>query len=440
MPGTQSVTTVFSRDHIDSPANEYQCDGIDDDVQIQAAIDALPSSGGKVVLSEGTFTIATAISIPSHVTVEGKEYSTIVKVANSKNISAFINSDTTNGNTNITLRDFKIDGNRANQSSPANGGIYFTSATRSTNISFLNLWIVDCEGHGLHPKDTDYLRVHNVFLDGNGVTGNSAYHNAYFFHSDYASITGLVTVNSIAGRGCKLTDMSWGTAEIIAAGNSDTGVSISDACSQMLCLIVAYNNGANGIRVVSENSNVPVECVIHGICEANTNHGLHLAGNQMIVSGHYSGSSGSSQDGIRITTAGDKNLIQSVRARDNTGTGITLDSGADNNVIANCNFDNNTGDGIADNGAGNIIRQNAGWVTENSGTATITNGNTSVTVTHGLDVTPTIDDISVLMGESPTNDPGNIWVDTITSTQFNINSRNDPGASNLDFGWKAVVL
>src|SRR3989338_6523001 len=39
---------------------DYTCDGTADDVQIQAAIDALPASGeiqdGTVVLSEGTFT------------------------------------------------------------------------------------------------------------------------------------------------------------------------------------------------------------------------------------------------------------------------------------------------------------------------------------------------------------------------------------------------
>ena len=46
----------------------------------------------------------------------------------------------------------------------------------------------------------------------------------------------------------------------------------------------------------------------------------------------------------------------------------------------------------------------------------------------------------VTLAENPTNTPGAIWVDTITSTQFNVNCENDPGASNLDFGWRAVVL
>ena len=42
-------------------SSTYLCDGTADDVQIQAAIDALSTSGGKIVLSEGTFNIAATI-------------------------------------------------------------------------------------------------------------------------------------------------------------------------------------------------------------------------------------------------------------------------------------------------------------------------------------------------------------------------------------------
>lgn len=76
----------------------------------------------------------------------------------------------------------------------------------------------------------------------------------------------------------------------------------------------------------------------------------------------------------------------------------------------------------------------------NSGTATITSGNTSVVVTHGLGVTPELKDISILAGEDPDNSVGLVWVDTITGTQFTINCEADPGANNLDMGWQVRVL
>lgn len=74
-----------------------------------------------------------------------------------------------------------------------------------------------------------------------------------------------------------------------------------------------------------------------------------------------------------------------------------------------------------------------------SGTATITSGNTSVTVTHGLGVTPDASRVRFFANNNPTNDPGNAWVDTIGSTTFAINVRNDPGASGASFAWFAEV-
>lgn len=40
---------------------DYICDGVDDHVQIQAALDALPAGGGRVALSEGTYTLGAQI-------------------------------------------------------------------------------------------------------------------------------------------------------------------------------------------------------------------------------------------------------------------------------------------------------------------------------------------------------------------------------------------
>lgn len=53
---------------------DYVCDGTADEVQIQAAIDALPAGGGKVVLLEGTYYLAASITIVTdddNVTLEG---------------------------------------------------------------------------------------------------------------------------------------------------------------------------------------------------------------------------------------------------------------------------------------------------------------------------------------------------------------------------------
>lgn len=70
------------------------------------------------------------------------------------------------------------------------------------------------------------------------------------------------------------------------------------------------------------------------------------------------------------------------------------------------------------------------------GTATITSGNTSVTVNHLMPFTPRAEDIHLVNQTNPTNNTGQLFINGITSTQFVINCRANPGASGLSIGWK----
>ncbi|MDD5095176.1 MAG: right-handed parallel beta-helix repeat-containing protein [Dehalococcoidia bacterium] len=83
------------------------------------------------------------------------------------------------------------------------------------------------------------------------------------------------------------------------------------------------------------------------------------------------------------------------------------------------------------------ILDNIGYVTSNSGTATVASGGTSIVVNHGLVTTPTR--VQITPRENPTNAVSFWWVDTLTTTQFTIHVNADPGASNLDFDWRAVI-
>lgn len=71
-----------------------------------------------------------------------------------------------------------------------------------------------------------------------------------------------------------------------------------------------------------------------------------------------------------------------------------------------------------------------------AGSATVVSGSTSVTVTHGAGYTPAAEDIMVTPTNSPTNDPGHWWIDTIGGTTFKINVRANPGVSGASFAWR----
>lgn len=101
----------------------------------------------------------------------------------------------------------------------------------------------------------------------------------------------------------------------------------------------------------------------------------------------------------------------------------------------------NATSGITLNGTGgsDVIRHNIGYDTEANGTATVVNGQTSVVVTHGLEKTPTLQQIAV----TPTNNMGNatkFWISTPTATQFTINVNADPGAGTATFAWQVHIL
>jgi parallel beta-helix repeat protein len=81
------------------------------------------------------------------------------------------------------------------------------------------------------------------------------------------------------------------------------------------------------------------------------------------------------------------------------------------------------------------IRDNTGYITESSGTATIASGDTHIDVTHGLAITPEAANISV----TPTNSMGDsakYYISDIGATTFRINVNADPGATTATFAWQ----
>jgi len=176
---------------------------------------------------------------------------------------------------------------------------------------------------------------------------------------------------------------------------------------------------------------------------ANNAHGYTVTGGAGRVkfincTGEANGQGGPGS-GFNISTSTEC-IVSNSHARSNPDFGIDINVAAANLIVTENHLTANTIGQVRDNSVSTLIRNNKGFVTEKGGVATILSGTTSIVVNHGLDVTPNPSDTKIVMSESPTNDPGNTFVNNFTSTQFTINSRNDPGASNLDFGWQVAVL
>jgi len=249
-----------------------------------------------------------------------------------------------------------------------------------------------------------------------------------------------------------------------AGNNNDAGVALY---AGELCKIIGgvfHDNLNNGISLeAASNRNQ----IVGATCNSNTGgvgeQGLVISNGLMnsVTGGYFEGNAG---DGIELDNSY-LTAISGVNCRSNGGNGILVQAATGNggyNAVSGSICSSNTGYGVMtahagafteyydaivgnaiyDNTAGEIAldtlticRHNAGFVTENSGSDTIANGTTTKEVTHGCSYTPSLADITITLGEDPTNSPGAVFVDTLGPVTFAVKCENDPGASNLDFGW-----
>ncbi len=152
------------------------------------------SSGGSIFIRAGTYLTSTEINIStSNITIEGEGMSTILKAANSANIRSVLAISGT-GTTEVKLRNFCVDGNKANQSS--GDGIYVTGPTSSNcGIVLEDILIQNCKNNGFamsgNPGTSSmyFTRVRSTTNDSNGF---------YFPYNLGAALTDSVFDSCIA--------------------------------------------------------------------------------------------------------------------------------------------------------------------------------------------------------------------------------------------------
>lgn len=124
------------------------CDGVADDIEIQAALDGLDSSGGVIVLSAGTFTLSAPVARAiDHVTIQGAGPSTIINYNGTDPvISAGVQAT-------WVLRDFKTDAGGVDISTAVNPYTSYWKAglhTSSTMVSAVIYSFTETAGAGTY--------------------------------------------------------------------------------------------------------------------------------------------------------------------------------------------------------------------------------------------------------------------------------------------------
>jgi len=167
-----AATTVVVAANTTTDAGKAQadfiCDGIDDQVEIQSAIDSLPPGGARVQLLEGTFFIGDSIILGDNVMLTGLGAGTTIKLEDNHGVKgdSFLvdNSNSYDDTTGITIRDITFDGNKENQTMGYQHGVGLTRASKAR--------ITGCVFRGFSGAGIYANKLHSSTISGNTFEGN----------------------------------------------------------------------------------------------------------------------------------------------------------------------------------------------------------------------------------------------------------------------------
>ena len=322
-------------------------DGTDDHVEIQAAITALPSDGGTVLLSEGVYDIGGQIAISSHVTLSGMGPSTELVFADDVDDRMIVNSDRVSGNSNIIVENLYIDGNKDGQGAigPVDG---FGNAGcldfwKVTNLTVRNCIIVNAWAAGV-----EAILCNTVIISGNRIDNSADDGVGINDQTYYATVSDNIITNAGVGTsygnpcGIEVQD---GAHEFNLVGNiiegaTADGILVLPHATGLLC----YNG--------TISANTILDCVegikIGGVAGQVT-HNISVVGNS--IDGNGNGNIGilfhqytKNCTGVGNTITGTQDMgfyvrgvdsvIQGNNIHDNASKGIKLWAESENNIVA----------------------------------------------------------------------------------------------------------
>lgn len=313
-PNVNRVITIGVASAAQPP--DYVIDGIDDDVQVQQAINDLPPGGGKIVLLGGTYRFSRAVSRAiSNVIIEGAGYGTrIISAGTAFSIGA--------GISNWSIRDMTLDGSTGNSSVLSISGSNNTiSGCRVVNAN-LGISITG----GANAVDNCYFDNIATSAIYDNLGGNKITNNYFNYSGDYAI---KILGDDIAGGDTVIGN--------IIQGRAGTGGGIYILPGGGMNLISSnYIGGTSGIGIYIAMNSAQNKIIGNNIRESVVAQ-VAVAGMKNTISGNVFCGSGSNQDCLLLTATAVTNSITGNTFNAITASGIHL-VGAKYNVISGNDF------------------------------------------------------------------------------------------------------
>ena len=382
--GAKSCTFVIGpSSNSDSGDYDYTTDGTDDDVQIQAAIDALPTNGGRIVFREGTYTLGSAIITiaKNGVTLQGQGKGTIVTCKTNFNNPFFRLGHASINYENIVIKDIYFDGNKANQSISSTiidnltltraisdveiSGCYFLNAKngciilrdnagtgRRFNINIHNNYFKDWDGYSdgtnvwgiyiVSDSTRNNGRISNNYFTNSSTTVSYIYGdvvctviNNYFLFPDNFNIIGLLSCGQVI-------DNYFSGNEVTDHGTFGASCVLIDSCATVVSNTIQASLTSNAASIALRN------------CERISNNSIYAFGICISITGSAAGQSitGNEMQSIAncilLDTSAPSIAItgnQIMGGSDGTSSGILIKNTVRNVITGNVVLNNRDGAG-----------------------------------------------------------------------------------------------
>jgi len=310
---------------------DYLCDGTADEVQINAALTALPSTGGTVVLMEGAYRISAPIVLVKNSALRGVGGGKSVQItlANNSDCNMIYFQQTDASSSFVYVGYLLLLGNKANQAS-GNGILFeWDGANVLKDFEIERVYINSCKEDGIKIDHAWGGHIHGCNSESNGGDGYDIYGNQTYVYSNYASECGgagfYISSNDQFYSDCYALHCARGFQEVSARGCRFSNCRSYDSTNDGFYLNGDYQSFSN----------------CSSIGDANDAFDLNAVNHSQFVGGSIRGISGTWVNGFNVRSSSSHISIIGFDISD-CSTGILEVAGCSNNQFQHNTFDAGT--------------------------------------------------------------------------------------------------
>jgi len=313
-PKNFTTLIVAASNSLDKTRADYVCDGVDDDVEINAALNALPVQGGRVSLLEGTYNITSSIVVAkSSTSIEGLGYATIIQTESNIDMIYVLSKNY------VVIKNLRIAGS---WNELAQNGIYIKWSDNFVIDSVIIAWTGK---NGIEVYNCYDSMINNCIIEDVRNDG---------IHFSVACVHHVITNNLIIYPNAKGIYINSMTYSIISNNLIDSG--------------------EYGIYIYTS---LNYSLVMSNLTVANSNDGLYMNNcSSNSISNNYS--QGNGNDALKFNGACNYNIISNSQLFGNLNNGITIPDTCSQFIVVGNNCTDNGNTGISDLGVGTEIAHN----------------------------------------------------------------------------------